>query len=159
VGKKFTKLVVQTLREQEPESVVWDDLEGRVVVLGIWGPLHEECREEMKFLIGLQRKYGDRDDFRLLAIAYGTKRQDPASLLESTQQYLADLGAEEFPAYRDRFNETLKGLDELGAFKGYPTTVILDRNGVIRGVWSGHREAYEAEKEELIDKLLKRRRA
>jgi len=155
VGQKFTQLVVQTLREEEPENVVWEDLQGSVVVLGIWGPAHEECRDEMKFLIGLDRKYGNRSDFKLLAIAYGNKGDDRVALLESTQEYLAGLGAEGFLAYRDRGNETLKALDEMGAFEGFPTTIILDRQGDIRGVWSGHREAYEREKEDMIARLLK----
>ena len=155
VGKQLTKLVVYTLREQEPETVVWDDLKGNVVVLGTWGPSYAECREEMKFLIFLQRKYGDRANFKLLAIAYGTKHQDGESLLESTKQYLSELGAEDFLAYGDRFYTTRKALKELGALEGFPTTIVLDREGVIRGVWSGYREAYEEEKEKLIQKLLK----
>ncbi len=37
---------------------------------------------------------------------------------------------------------------------GFPTTVILDRNGIIQGVWLGYGRGAEAQMEDLIKKLL-----
>jgi hypothetical protein len=39
-------------------------------------------------------------------------------------------------------------------FDGYPTTVVLDRDGTIRGVWVGYEPGTEKKMERLVDELL-----
>jgi len=48
-----------------------------------------------------------------------------------------------------------QAVDEAVGFQGYPTTLLLDRRGEIRGLWSGFRPGDEAEMRQLIVQLLK----
>ena len=45
-------------------------------------------------------------------------------------------------------------MDKLIEFEGYPTTLLLDRRGVIRAVWVGYRPGLETEMERHISMLL-----
>ena len=39
-------------------------------------------------------------------------------------------------------------------FQGYPTTLVLDRQGIIRGMWVGYQRGYEQQIEKLVAELL-----
>ena len=39
-------------------------------------------------------------------------------------------------------------------FKGFPTTLVLDRQGIIRGHWLGYEPGLETEMTALVDQLL-----
>jgi hypothetical protein len=41
----------------------------------------------------------------------------------------------------------------MGGF-GYPTTVLLDRAGIIRALWIGYESGYENQMEQLVSQLL-----
>ena len=45
----------------------------------------------------------------------------------------------------------------VAGFNGYPTTLVLDRHGVIRGMWVGYRQAYARQIDRLVTELLENR--
>jgi hypothetical protein len=47
----------------------------------------------------------------------------------------------------------LRNVLESASF-AYPTTLVLDQSGVIRGVWVGYAPGEEREVETLVEKLL-----
>ena len=54
---------------------------------------------------------------------------------------------------------TYADLDEVtrtaAGVEGYPTTLVLDRQGIVRGIWTSYDPGYGTEMEELIGRLLK----
>ena len=50
---------------------------------------------------------------------------------------------------------TQKSAARAGAFNyGYPTTFILDRQGIIRGAWNGYKAGLEHQIDHLVIQLL-----
>ena len=108
-----------TARTLAGTTLSLDDVRGRVVVLNFWATWCGPCRTEMPDLARYQAEVGDR-----VAIL-GVNMQEPPSVVAPfVRQYGATL-----PIL----------LDESGSVAspyrvtGLPTSVILDRAGVIRG--------------------------
>ena len=156
VGRVLPALQVEPLTgDIIPTSL--DLLQGKVVLVNFWGPWCHYCLVEFPHLVQLERSLRDRDDFRLLAISCGMdlSREDLDVLQQRTEDYLRRSGAD-LPTYADpgavsrQAMMMVTGMEEFG----YPTTVLLDRQGVIRGMWLGYRAGYEREMSRMIDQLL-----
>ena len=87
----------------------------------------------------------------------GTPRRRIAIKEEDLEELRADTAAllalkdVDMPTYADPEQVSRRAVDEVIGFQGYPTTLILDRQGVIRGVWDGVASAHQLET--LIDRL------
>ena len=103
----------------------------------------------------LVKRYAGREAFRLLAVSCPAAGQvdDVQSLQENTASLLKQLKLD-MPTYYDPDEGTQYALGNLIVFEGYPTTVLLDRRGVIRAVWAGYRPGMETEMERHIGTLL-----
>lgn len=135
-------------------SVSLADLKGGVTLLNFWGTWCPPCREELPRLQTLAERFAEQEDFRLLAITYPqTAGTDDVALAAETRSYLADAGLQ-LSAYLDRGGQTQSAIDLVVPLAGYPTTIILDRNNRVRGVWTGYKRGYEQEMEALVEKLL-----
>jgi len=75
------------------------------------------------------------------------------SLQEDTASLLKRLNLD-LPSYYDSDGGTQYALGNLIDPEFYPTTVLLDRHGVIRAVWVGYRPGMETEMERYIGALL-----
>lgn len=129
--------------------------EGKVVLIDIWGTWCPPCIDEIPYLIALHNKYREQGleilsvefDMRLL----GSEDERRSAMKEFIQRaginYPVFLGGEMadvqevFPALRN--------------FKGFPTTVYIGRDGLVRRVEMGFMEANAPAREELIAALLK----
>jgi len=60
----------------------------------------------------------------------------------------------DLPTYADPRSVARAAVDAVAGFDGYPTTLILDRQGVIRGVWVGYAPGAERQMQRLIEQLL-----
>jgi hypothetical protein len=88
-----------------------------------------------------------------VAVACGDRDESLDSIRDETRDYLkgVDLAIE---TYGDRASVTRDMLAKTCAMQGYPFTLVLDREGVIRGIWEGYRPGSEDEMEKLILELL-----
>jgi len=153
VGKKLPALGLQPLDPDE-RPVTLADLEGKVVLLNFWGTWCPPCRVELPHIVKIGRQYADRDDFRLLAVSCGRGvNEDVKELRANTQAFLDQLNVK-LPTYVDHGAVTRQAVDQAAGFQGYPTTIVLDRTGTIRGVWTGYGIGMEHEIESLIEKVL-----
>jgi thiol-disulfide isomerase/thioredoxin len=154
VGQKLTFLELDPLTGGPPSLSV-ADLQGHVTLLNIWGTWCPPCREELPHMANLQKRFADRETFRLLAISYppGGRSDDRQSLREDTEELLKRLNLD-LPTYCDPGSKTLSAVDQLIVFSGYPTSVLLDRHGVVRDVWVGYRPGVETEMERRVDEVL-----
>ena len=103
----------------------------------------------------LRQRFAGQPTFRLLAVSYPPLGQpdDLQSLRNETADLLKKLDVD-LPTYCDPGNATLTAVDETIALEGYPTTLLLDRRGVVRAVWAGYRPGVETEMERFIDEIL-----
>jgi cytochrome c biogenesis protein CcmG, thiol:disulfide interchange protein DsbE len=154
VGQELTFVELQSLTGYSPR-VTAADLRHHVVLLHFWGWWCRPCRSELPYMAELQKRFAGREAFRLLAISCPPMghANDLESLREETMSLLQRLDID-LPTYYDPDDMTRAAVDQLIEFEGFPTSVLLDRRGVIRAVWVGYRPGVETEIEKYVDQVL-----
>jgi thiol-disulfide isomerase/thioredoxin len=158
VGRRLTYLDLRPLTGKgTPTSL--PEIEKRVTLLNFWGTWCRPCRAELPHIAELRQRFAGNKDFQLLAVSCpaGGGPFDAKSLEEETASLLKRLGLS-IPTYYDPDEGTQTALDRLIVLEGYPTTVLLDRHGVIRAVWVGYRSGVETEMERYISQILEESR-
>ena len=155
IGTKLTQLDLQPLTGN-PDPVSLADLEGKVTLLNFWGPWCGFCVVEFPHLVELEKHFRSQPDFQLLSVSSNSDPTDERGLAENTASFLKQHQAE-FPTYRDPAGRSTMALARAAQFSqfGYPTTVVLDRQAIIRGVWIGFRSGDERGMRELVEQLLR----
>jgi thiol-disulfide isomerase/thioredoxin len=154
VGQALSYLELRPLTgDGSPISL--GDLQNHVTLLNFWGTWCPPCREELPHIAELRQRFAGQEAFRLLAVSCpaGGQGNDVQSLQEETAALLKRLNLN-VPTYYDPDDATQSSVDKLITFEGYPTTVLLDRRGVIRAVWVGYRRGMETEMERHIGMVL-----
>ncbi len=155
VGHRLPHLQLAPLNGAE-RSIGLDDLTGHVTLLDFWGTWCPPCREEIPHIATLAAKYKDAPGFQVLAVSCGTDdREDVGELRADTFEFLQQQHLD-LPTYFDPQAFTRQGIDMIGGFQGYPTTLVLDRQGIIRGAWVGYQTGDERDIERVIAELLKK---
>lgn len=160
VGKRLNSLSLRPLTFAG-DSLTLDELAGKVVVLNFWGTWCPPCRAELPHVAELAHRYQDSERCRVLAVSCGASGPDPASELPElhleTRQLLDDTHLE-LPAYADPDGRTRRALVQAAQLNdfGYPTTVVFDGQGVIRGLWTGYAPGLEKEIESLVASLTEK---
>lgn len=131
-----------TLPRLDGGEVTLSDLRGQVVVVNFWATWCPPCRAEMP---DLQRAYEDRKAEGLTILAVNTTFQDSES---SAAQFVRDL-ALELPVLLDRSGEMSRSYE----LRAMPTTLFVDRQGIVREVILGGPMSEETI-EENLDQLL-----
>ena len=101
-------------------------------------------------------QFRDRPDFRFLSVSFPAGGETDEDARVKTAVFLKQRNAD-FPTYIDasgRFSEAVGGaLNEAGM--SLPTTLIVDRESRIRGVWTGYLPGFEDQMREVLEELLK----
>jgi peroxiredoxin len=128
-----------TLQTLDGQAVRLSDYRGQVVLLNTWATWCPPCRAEMPDLEAYYQQHQE-DGFVVLAV----------NSQESPDTVAAFLGEHEFtfPVLLDPEGEVMR---EYGVL-GLPTSFFIDRDGTMRGVWSG--QLSPARLKELVDPLL-----
>lgn len=132
------------------------NLQGRVTVINFWGTWCPPCRMEFPHVVALDRRFRKHKAFQLFAVSCEAHHDiELAELAEETATFLRE---QEFdlPTYADPETVTRIAVGQvLGETSfGYPTTLVLDQSGVIRGVWVGYEPGEERKVEALVEQLL-----
>lgn len=131
-----------------------EDLQGKVVVLNFWGTWCPPCLMELPHLAELERKYRGQEGLLFLAVSCGPGPQEDLEAIRSqTTALLANQGFQ-MPTYLDPGFITRRAVAEAVGFAGYPTTLVLDRQGYIRRVWVGFDRQMPEQLDRLIQELL-----
>lgn len=106
------------LTSLEDESIRLHELRGKIVVINFWATWCEPCKVEMPFF---EELYSDsQKQLEILAINFDEPQQKV--------QEFADEYNLSFPVLLDPGAR----VQEIYRVRGYPTTYILDENGIIR---------------------------
>ena len=120
-----------TLQDLEGNTVHWSDLEGEVVLLNFWATWCPPCRREMPLLNAVYQDY-KAQGFTVVGLAVGESE-------DTVRAYVDSIGVT-YPVWVDgdsnRQNRTWDIFDLYGG-AGLPTTLFVDRAGVIRHRYIG----------------------
>lgn len=135
-----------------------NSFKGQVVMINFWGTWCGPCRIEFPHLVELNDRLKNDDRFRFVPVACGPGGMDvEVEYLKSTvESYLTTLETD-LDVYSDPgvgARRALVGSAKLSGFS-FPTTVLLDAEGTIQGLWEGYRPGLEKEMEATIKALLK----
>ena len=153
VGQRLGQLLLQPLSENAV-TVDGNSLLGRVTLINFWGTWCGPCQVELPHLIQIHRQFRDNPNFQFLSVTIpqgaSTSRE---ALIGMSSQRLEKLGAE-FPFYGDE--GTLDHIARIsGEFAlGIPTTLVLNEQGVIVGMWNGFTRGYERQMESIVRATL-----
>lgn len=157
-------------------KLVWSDLEplvhvdapltaqdvaGRVTLLNFWGPWCPPCREEFPKLMTLRDDFARTPEFRLVSVACGASLDEPLAVLKKDTVAYLDWLKLQPPIYSDESVELRQRVAITAKLDGfaYPTSVLLDGEGTIRGVWIGYYEGEEEKIKGTVHELLAAARA
>ena len=107
-----------TLPNLEGESLATADLRGKNLLINFWATWCGPCRQEMPMLAAVSAEYGE--DLVVLAVNIG---EEPSLV----QRFIQDLGLS-FTVLIDEANQ----VQNLYRVRAYPTTYLIDAEGVIR---------------------------
>jgi len=150
VGKKLPALELTTLTGQA-QVVTLDELTGRVVLVNFFATWCGPCQVELPHLARLRERFASNPYFLLLPVSCG--EEDPIALRRNTRELLSRLVLD-LPTYADPEGTTRDAFRQVGRFEGFPTSFVLDRQGVVRQVWAGYALGVEDEMQATIEQLL-----
>jgi thiol-disulfide isomerase/thioredoxin len=156
IGKELPLLSLRPLTFAG-DVISLDDVKGQVVVLNFWGTWCPPCRMELPHVAELAGRYKENSKVRVLAVSCGSGGPDSVSSLPDLQMDTTELLKTmriDLPVYADPDIHTRRAVNDAAGFQGYPTTLVLDPRGVIRGVWTGYAEGDENQVVELVERLL-----
>jgi thiol-disulfide isomerase/thioredoxin len=113
--------------------------EEQVLVVHFWGTWCPPCREEYPEFAKLHDRLKDDKRIRFISVSCSPgMEKDMDALRDSTAAFLESLDVD-MPIYADTTAFTRSHVARLMASKGmgYPTTLIVDRQGMIRDAWVG----------------------
>jgi thiol-disulfide isomerase/thioredoxin len=155
VGRQLTVLELQPLTG-DAKPITSASLQGKVTLVNYWGPWCGYCVVEFPHLVEIERHFRDNPDFQFLSVSASGQMGDDTAMLPSTAEFLQSHQAD-FPTYRDPDAVSRRELvtqARLDGF-GFPTTVILDRQGNIRGLWVGFRKGDELVMQQVVEDTLR----
>jgi peroxiredoxin len=123
------------LKDVDGKTVTSDQFKGKVVVLDFWATWCPPCRTEIPGFVALQKKYGD-DGLVVVGVSMDTDGTAPV------KKFIKDVGI--------NYTVVMGDDDIVSAFApidGYPTTFIIDRDGLVRSKKLGKKPAAEFERE------------
>jgi thiol-disulfide isomerase/thioredoxin len=131
------------------------DLHGRIALVNFWGTWCPPCREEFPHIVAMHGKWRESPNVVIVPVSCGSSGTSE-NLDELRQETLAFLTHEhaELPVYADPIGATRQAVGDAIGFEGYPTTIVLDRQGIIRGHWVGYVPGYETQMDLLIERIL-----
>jgi thiol-disulfide isomerase/thioredoxin len=158
VGRKI-ELVELAPLAGNPPAISRADLDGKVTLINFWGPWCGPCAVEFPHLMEIEQHFRERPGFQLISVAYPSGPHDAPTLAQDTAEFLKQRQAK-FGAYVDPAGATASHVESVAELAGFvlPTTIVVGRDGAIRGLWAGYRRGDEREVERVIEETLKSER-
>jgi hypothetical protein len=104
-------------------------------------------------LVELSHHWQHSPRFQAVLVSCSPGAENVTELRQQTVSFLKNSPAK-MPIYADVHYRTRKAVSEAIGFRGYPTTLVLDGEGQIRGKWVGYGSGTVVEIDSLIRELL-----
>jgi thiol-disulfide isomerase/thioredoxin len=136
------------------ESLSLESLRGKVALVNFWGTWCPPCREEFPHMVDLWEEFRGNPEFALVSVSCTQADKEPMDALrEETKKFLAQQGTN-MPTYADSQGVSRRILESVIGGLAFPTTILLDRDGIIRAVWVGYGSGDQKQMERMVEKLL-----
>lgn len=158
IGRRLQFLRLEPLTG-DAQAVSIDDLQGCVTLVNYWGTWCPPCIREFPDLLALSNRFGSHEDFRFYPVSCGQDGDADLSALRAvTEDFLKSHSTGGLATYADQNAASRRAmLVELdmppGSF-AYPTTILFDRHGAIRGLWQGYSPRAVHEMARKVEELL-----
>lgn len=122
------------------------EAKGKVVLINFWGDWCGPCKVEFPHLVKLTTPYLARDDFKLVSVNVPGGGGEQEELAADARKFLKAHAAK-FEAYLDDDGAAFDALMRVAKEPqgGIPLTVVVDKTGVIAGLWIGYDSGDEDE--------------
>ncbi|MDH4028536.1 MAG: TlpA family protein disulfide reductase [Nitrospirota bacterium] len=131
------------LKDLSGNVVYLSSFRGRAVLLNFWATWCPYCRKERPHLGSLHTEYKDRG---LVIISVATDRSE-----NDIRNFMKDTPAD-FIVLADTNREAAS----LYNVRGYPTTFLIDREGMVRQKFVGFREWTTSDMKKVFDSVIDR---
>jgi thiol-disulfide isomerase/thioredoxin len=145
VGVEAPNFKVSTI-DEKPRQKTLDDYRGNVLMINIWATWCAPCRVEMPSIEKLHRAYADKG-LKVVAVSVDDPGTD-----EQIRSFVKQYGLT-FEILHDTAGQVGKVSRDYQT-TGYPETVIVGRDGIIRKKLLGAHDWNSEENRALIERLL-----
>ncbi|HEY1422248.1 MAG TPA: TlpA disulfide reductase family protein [Candidatus Acidoferrum sp.] len=104
------------------------DYKGKVVLVNFWATWCTPCQEEIPELIAMQDKYSPKG-FTVLGLAMDDEGKSIVAPFVAKERY--DVGGQKLPMNYPIVIANDSVAEKFGGLLGYPTSVLIDRNGKV----------------------------
>ena len=157
VGRELVDLQLQPLTGNGL-AISKASLKGKVTLVNFWGTWCPPCREEFPELAELHNSFKDKPGFQFLSVSCSSDGEgEETGIATSTAAFMKSQKAD-FPTYRDAWQKSRTFVGQSIEQQGfaYPTTILVDGNGIIQGFWSGYVPTYIRDMHSKIEIELNR---
>jgi thiol-disulfide isomerase/thioredoxin len=153
VGVRLAEFDLQPLTGN-PQPFSAADFEGKVTLVNFWGPWCGPCHMEFPHLMDIADHHQSHPDFQLVSVSCPFDPSDESGLKQETAAFLKDKRPD-LPTYHDPARQTREYLVEQAKLAGFvfPTTLVVDNTGTIRGLWAGYLPGDELAVNEVLEAL------
>jgi cytochrome c biogenesis protein CcmG/thiol:disulfide interchange protein DsbE len=115
-----------TLKDLDGKDVSLSEYKGKVVLVNFWATWCEPCRVEIPWLIEMQHKYGPKG-FVLLGIALDEEGKSVVAPFVAKERF--DVDGQKLPMDYKILIGNDEAADKFGGLFGYPTSVLISKDG------------------------------
>ena len=130
-------------KDTDGNEVNLSDYRGKVVLLDFWASWCVPCREELPFLVKFYREH-QNDDFIILAVNIDNEEENMRTFLVKHK------ATHVFPVIFD----SEKSIPPLYELESMPTTIFIDKKGIIRYSHTGFNDTRKDEFQVELQTLL-----
>jgi peroxiredoxin len=131
-----------TLKSLQGLNMRLDEMKGQVVLINFWASWCGPCRQEMPILDRLHTRYEDAG-FAVLGVNVEGEIEPAQKIVDKTNVT--------FPVLIDEG----QNVSEMYDLQAMPSTVVIDRDGVIRYIHRGYKPGDEAKYTDVVKKLIR----
>jgi cytochrome c biogenesis protein CcmG/thiol:disulfide interchange protein DsbE len=115
-----------TLKDLDGKDVSLSEYKGKVVLVNFWATWCEPCRIEIPWLIEMQKQYGPKG-FVILGIALDEEGKSVVAPFVAKERF--DVNGQQLPMSYKILIGNDDAADKFGGLFGYPTSVLISRDG------------------------------
>lgn len=131
-----------TLRSLGGGNLRLEEYRGQVVLINFWASWCGPCRQEMPLLDRLHHRYQDTG-FAVLGVNVEGEVEPAREIVDQTSVT--------FPILIDEAQK----VSEMYDLQAMPSTVVIDRDGVVRYIHLGYKPGDEAKYVEVVKRLIR----
>ena|ERR1700689_4194347 len=115
-----------TLKDLDGKDVSLSEYKGKVVLVNFWATWCEPCQVEIPWLIEMQAKYGPKG-FVILGIALDEEGKSAVVPYVAKERF--EVNGQKLPMSYKILIGNDEAADKFGGLFGYPTSVLISRDG------------------------------